>query len=299
MTASVTLLRAGLGRQGVAQLGADARLAARLQEPDDAWRCVADYLDAVSVWLTGNRDEGRSMLEEVTCLSDALEVAPIRALSRAQLGALAVEDNDWAQAAALTEEAESILDQHGLSGVPGLSIVSCLSTLMAAKQGRADEARTNARRSMQIVALADNLAPWQAVQTRYHLARAHLILGGSTAARILLSEAQNHLALTADAVVLRTRLEEAWQQVEKSPVGLNGGLSTLTTAELRVLQLLPTHLSFEQIGARLFISRNTVKTQAISAYRKLGVTSRTEAVERAEALGMIQSTVGDAHITPT
>jgi LuxR family transcriptional regulator, maltose regulon positive regulatory protein len=299
VTASVTLLRAGLGRQGVAQLGVDARLAARLQEPDDAWRCVADYLDAVSVWLTGNRDEGRSMLEEVTCLADALEVAPIEALTRAQLAAMAVEDNDWAQAAALTEEAESILDQHGLSGVPGLSIVSCLSTLMAAKQGRVDDARTMARRAMQIVALADNLAPWQAVQTRYHLARAHLILGGSTAARILLSEAQNHLALTADAVVLRTRLEEAWQQVEKSPVGLNGGLSTLTTAELRVLQLLPTHLSFEQIGARLFISRNTVKTQAISAYRKLGVTSRTEAVERAEALGMIQSTVGDTHITPT
>ena len=152
---------------------------------------------------------------------------------------------------------------------------------------------------MQMVALADNLAPWQAVQTRYQLARAHLILGGTTAARILLSEAQNLLMSTADAVALRTRLEEAWQQVEKSPVGLGGGLSTLTTAELRVLQLLPTHLSFEQIGARLFISRNTVKTQAISAYRKLGVTSRTEAVERAEALGMIQSTVGDVHVTPS
>ena len=65
------------------------------------------------------------------------------------------------------------------------------------------------------------------------------------------------------------------------------GASTLTTAELRVLQFLPTHLSFEQIGKELFVSRNTVKSQAIAAYRKLGVTSRTEAVERAQALGLL------------
>ena len=99
-------------------------------------------------------------------------------------------------------------------------------------------------------------------------------------------------------MVLATRLEEAWQQVAKSPLGLGSGVSTLTTAELRVLQLLPTHLSFEQIGARLFISRNTVKTQAISAYRKLGVSSRSEAVERGEALGMIQAPGGDARGRP-
>jgi LuxR family maltose regulon positive regulatory protein len=66
------------------------------------------------------------------------------------------------------------------------------------------------------------------------------------------------------------------------------GPSALTSAELRVLQLLPTHLSFEQIGGRLSVSRNTVKTQAIAAYRKLGVSSRSEAVERARSLGMIQ-----------
>jgi LuxR family transcriptional regulator, maltose regulon positive regulatory protein len=298
VTAAVTLLRATLARNGAVQMGADARLAARLQAPEDPWRCLADYLEAVSVLLIGNREEGRAKLEETACLSDALDVAPLRALTKAQLAALVIEDNDWDQAATLIASAEEIVAKHDLGESPAMSIVSCLSTLLAAKQGRADEARTKARRSMQMIALADNIAPWQAVQTRYQLARAHLILGGSTAARILLSEAQNNLTLTPDAVALRTRLDDAWQQVERSPVSLNGGLSTLTTAELRVLQLLPTHLSFEQIGARLFISRNTVKTQAISAYRKLGVTSRTEAVERAEALGMLQSAVGDGYVTP-
>ena len=52
----------------------------------------------------------------------------------------------------------------------------------------------------------------------------------------------------------------------------SGGYSVpLTTAELRVLRYLPTHLSFQAMADELFVSRNTVKTQAIAIYRKLGV----------------------------
>ena len=66
------------------------------------------------------------------------------------------------------------------------------------------------------------------------------------------------------------------------------GESGLTAAELRLLPLLPTHLTFRAIGERLFVSRNTVKTQAISLYRKLGVTSRSEAIEKASRLGLLE-----------
>jgi LuxR family maltose regulon positive regulatory protein len=61
----------------------------------------------------------------------------------------------------------------------------------------------------------------------------------------------------------------------------------LTTAERRLLPLLATHFSFPEIGERLFLSRHTVKTQAISTYRKLGVSSRSDAVEAAGALGLL------------
>jgi LuxR family transcriptional regulator, maltose regulon positive regulatory protein len=61
----------------------------------------------------------------------------------------------------------------------------------------------------------------------------------------------------------------------------------LTPAEMRVLRYLPTHLSFEAIAEELIVSRNTVKTQAIAAYRKLGVSSRAEAVEQARELGLL------------
>jgi len=64
-------------------------------------------------------------------------------------------------------------------------------------------------------------------------------------------------------------------------------VSVMTAAELRLLPMLSTHLSFPEIARELFLSRNTVKSQAISIYRKLGVSSRTQALEKAAELGLL------------
>ena len=66
------------------------------------------------------------------------------------------------------------------------------------------------------------------------------------------------------------------------------GASALTAAELRLLPLLSTHLSFAEIAAELFVSPNTAKTHAVSIYRKLGVGSRGQAVGRARELGLLE-----------
>ena len=57
----------------------------------------------------------------------------------------------------------------------------------------------------------------------------------------------------------------------------------MTTAELRVLHFLPSHLSFPEIAARLCVSPNTIKTHARAVYRKLDATSRAEAVVQGRA----------------
>jgi LuxR family maltose regulon positive regulatory protein len=61
----------------------------------------------------------------------------------------------------------------------------------------------------------------------------------------------------------------------------------LTRAELRVLALLPTHLSLAQIGDELVISRNTVKSQVAAIYRKLDAVNRGDAVRRAREAGLL------------
>jgi DNA-binding CsgD family transcriptional regulator len=63
----------------------------------------------------------------------------------------------------------------------------------------------------------------------------------------------------------------------------------MTGAELRLLPYLATHLSFPEIATRLFISRNTVKTEAVSIYRKLGASSRSQAIERAVEVGLLEA----------
>jgi LuxR family maltose regulon positive regulatory protein len=103
----------------------------------------------------------------------------------------------------------------------------------------------------------------------------------------VIAEAEGLASLTPDVPVLRRRLTAIATLGRAVPVEARPGLGALTPAELRVLQFLPTHLTFEQIANRLYLSRNTVKTEVISSYRKLGVTSRGSAVERAHVLGLI------------
>jgi LuxR family maltose regulon positive regulatory protein len=67
------------------------------------------------------------------------------------------------------------------------------------------------------------------------------------------------------------------------------GASALTIAELRILPMLATHLSFPEIGAEMFLSPHTVKSQAMSLYRKLGASSRSQAVTRARDIGLLDN----------
>jgi LuxR family maltose regulon positive regulatory protein len=69
-------------------------------------------------------------------------------------------------------------------------------------------------------------------------------------------------------------------------IGATGG-APLSPAELRLLPYLQTHLTIREIGDRLFVSRNTVSSEVASIYRKLGVSSRSAAVEQATMIGLL------------
>jgi LuxR family maltose regulon positive regulatory protein len=86
--------------------------------------------------------------------------------------------------------------------------------------------------------------------------------------------------------VLTDQYQKLRDRLSDLPAG-EVGPSSLTAAELRLLPLLVTHLTYPEIGERLYVSRHTVKTQAMSIYRKLGVSSRSGAVEKARSVGLI------------
>ena len=87
--------------------------------------------------------------------------------------------------------------------------------------------------------------------------------------------------LVGEAQALRAQLSK--RRGYDSPAA-----SSLTAAELRLLPLLATHLTFAGIGRELFLSPNTVKARAVVIYRKLGVSTRVEAVARSRELGLLE-----------
>ena len=90
-----------------------------------------------------------------------------------------------------------------------------------------------------------------------------------------------------DAVVLVRWARSASARADAFSAAEMLDRSSLTTAELRVLRLLPTHLSFREIAGHLHVSANTIKTQAHAVYRKLDASSRTEAVHNARHVGLL------------
>ena len=102
----------------------------------------------------------------------------------------------------------------------------------------------------------------------------------------LLAEARTLLEGAPNLGTLAERAEDLQHELDLTPEPEGAHHTGLTPAELRLLPLLATHLSFREIAQQLFVSRNTIKTQAISVYRKLGVSSRSEAVAEAQRLGL-------------
>jgi LuxR family maltose regulon positive regulatory protein len=66
------------------------------------------------------------------------------------------------------------------------------------------------------------------------------------------------------------------------------GASALAAAELRLLPLLTTYLSVQEIAAELVLSPHIIKAQMRSIYRKLEATTRPQTVMRARELGLLE-----------
>ena len=118
---------------------------------------------------------------------------------------------------------------------------------------------------------------------RGHLDDAHSTLGEAREALAQLPDS-GRLPAMADAV--EAELAEASRRARHGEL-----LEPPSEAELSVLRLLATDLSVREIGERLFLSPNTIRTHRRLLYRKLGVHTRTDAVARATALGLLEKRI--------
>jgi LuxR family maltose regulon positive regulatory protein len=281
------LVRASMCRAGVARMADDAEMAVSLLPADSTWSPTARILLGVAIAIEGRRRSADVELAAATELASAADSSPTHAaIGFVFRAALAMDRGDWTVAEALARQARTIaLDGEVAEGAAGTA-VDAMSARIAARRGALHQATADAVRAQRLRANVGHAVPWLAIRARLDLAWALLALADPTAADTVLGEAEEVVGRDPAMGVLVEEIEELRGHLERSIEG-PAGASMLTLAELRLLPILATHRSLPEIAAQLNRSSNTIKTQAKSIYRKLEATSRSEAVDRARALGLL------------
>ena len=281
------LVRASMCRAGVARMADDAEMAVSLLPADSTWSPTARILLGVAIAIEGRRRSADVELAAATELASASDSSPTHAaIGFVFRAALAMDRGDWTVAEALARQARTIaLDGEVAEGAAGMA-VDAMSARIAARRGALHQATADAVRAQRLRANVGHAVPWLAIRARLDLAWALLALADPTAADTVLGEAEEVVGRDPAMGVLVEEIEELRGHLERSIEG-PAGASMLTLAELRLLPILATHRSLPEIAAQLNRSSNTIKTQAKSIYRKLEATSRSEAVDRARALGLL------------
>ena len=281
--AARAVLRATLARRGTAAMVDDAAIAYELTSEDDPWHPLACLLRGAGLHLLGDRDRAVELLEE-GARRGGLVAPSAQVLCLAQLALIRAEEDDWESAALLASRARAQLERADVADYPSSALAFAASALVRAHRDRVEAAQDDRRQAVELLGRLVDPPAWYAAETRIALARTTLRLGDAAGARALAGEAARVLRELPDAPQAASRVEACLRQADAS---LLAGPATFTTAELRVLRLLPTHLSFREMGVDLHVTANTVKTHAHSVYRKLDASSRSEAVVHARGIGLL------------
>jgi LuxR family maltose regulon positive regulatory protein len=209
----------------------------------------------------------------------------VQVLCLSQLALLAVEEPDWQVAQMLASQARAQIERSGLGDYTTAALALAVSAFVRSRRGMTAEAAADLHAGTRLMRRLDEFATWYEAETRIVLARAAARLDEIGLAQDLLGEARRLIRLTPEATLLADWLRKG--EVETETISA-AAVGDLTPAELRILGYLPSYRSLPQIAAQAHVSPNTVKTQAQAVYRKLGVRSRREAVERARAAGLLR-----------
>ena len=283
--ATLAYLRAILCRKGIGEMRRDAQLAWEGLSPASPYRATMLYTEGISFLLEGDPTRAGPILARALNLATHSGSLPLAGLILAEQCGVAAERNDWAEVTTLAEQAAAIVEDGHFGDYWTSALAYAWASRAAAHSGDVSRARFYLGRASRLRPLLTYALPVVSVQALLEMTRAYITLADPGGAAAVLAQADDILRQRPDLGVLA---ELAGQLQAGLATGTSHavGASSLTAAELRLLPLLSTHLSYAEIGERLYVSKNTVKTQAYSAYRKLGVSSRSEAVVRTRELGL-------------
>ena len=286
MEATLAYLRALLCRSGVEAMRMDAQLAWGGLDPASPYRAAMLHVEGLAHLLEGDPDQADTLFARAVDAATRAGSLPHIPVVLAERGIVAIERNDWVEAQALLDQALSVIEVGLFDEYWTSALVYAWAAHVVVHRGDPALAHQFVARAARLRPLLNYGIPVVSVQALLEMARAYIGLADPGGARAVLRQANDILQQRPALGNLRQQADELGSRVDSIKTGALG-VSSLTTAELRLLPLLPTHLSFREIGERLYVSRHTVKTQAISIYRKLGVSSRSETIDRIHDLGLL------------
>jgi LuxR family transcriptional regulator, maltose regulon positive regulatory protein len=282
------LARAFTCQHGITQMLADADEAARELPAVGTMTSGPALLQGIARVLSGDLDGGDATLADAVSLGEQTGTYEIGAGALAERSLVAMEHGDWGQAENLASQARATLGQAGIEDSYVTPLVCAVQARTSVHRGDIPTATRQLIRAQRARPLLTYAIPHVAVQARIELTRVHLALADAAGARTLMREIDEVLSRRPDLGTLVGHTRALRTQLSGKRGRAAAGASSLTTAELRVLPMLATHLSFPEIGAEMYLSPHTIKSQAMSIYRKLGATSRHEAVTRSRELGLLE-----------
>jgi len=285
MAGTLAYLRAILCRDGIGQMRRDAQAAWDGLSPASPYRATMLYTEGISYLLEGDPDRAGPVLARADDVAIGAGSLPLAALIMAERCAVAAHRGDWPAVTALAQRAVGIVEDGCLGDYWTSALVYAWAARAELHRKDIPQARYYLGRASRLRPLLTYVLPAVSVQALLEMACAYLTLADHGGAAAVLAQTRDILQQRPDLGVLPGQAAGLRSRLATLKTG-SAGASSLTAAELRLLPLLSTHLSFREIGERLFVSPHTIKTQAYSAYRKLGVSSRSDAVARARELGL-------------
>jgi LuxR family transcriptional regulator, maltose regulon positive regulatory protein len=285
----LALLRALLCHDGVDQMRADAELAAKTTAAGSFWRAASLLFLGTAHLMAGDPDQADAIFEDQIAEAGSAGGTLGASVALSERSLLAIAKGEWDLGERYLSQAQTVARESHVEDYPAATIMYAAAARMALHRADRPRARGELIRAQRLRPALTYAVPHFAVQARTELAKAHLALGDLAGARTLMREAGDILRRRPGLGAFAQQAKDLQAELSRARGSPALGASALTAAELRLLPMLATHLSFPEIAAQVFLSPNTIKSTVHSIYRKLGTSSRNQAVSRLRDLGLIEA----------
>jgi LuxR family transcriptional regulator, maltose regulon positive regulatory protein len=282
LRAAVANARSSDGADGVTAMLRDGEFVIAAESPRRTRWLLGGYRAVgIANVLLGRPAEAREALGEAIALSHPPALAYVRVVCEGFLALACVDAGDWKAARRWAREARRLVDARGLGNT--LSAIVAYMAMATVKQHLGDAAGAEKELAEVDRVSPDAFVQWLGAEVGLRCGNVHLRIGNAGRAREFADMTREYLARYPDAGALPERLRRLERHLD------GAGAMAFTAAEQRLLPYLPTHLSLAEIADRTGHARSTVKTQVASIYSKLDVTTRSGAVDRLNAMGLVMT----------